>query len=133
MPKSGQTAGHDERRGNDKRHESERFFDTVLATLGIDQSYHTNTFSEWQDFSLAAADLSTHSGQVASSCQRVRQVMHTSRPQRAHLATAEASGCLPQRPRTCCAWSIRGFWEPGLEMANPEMDHSPSGRATLPT
>jgi catechol 2,3-dioxygenase-like lactoylglutathione lyase family enzyme len=35
---------------------SERFYDTVLEPLGIDRSYRTSTFSEWQDFSLAHAD-----------------------------------------------------------------------------
>lgn len=35
---------------------SERFYDTVLQTLGIDQSYRTNTFSQWQDFGLTGAD-----------------------------------------------------------------------------
>ena len=61
------------------RDESERFFDTVLATLGIDQSYHTNTFSEWQDFSLAAADSENpvtrrlHVGFVAPSRDQVER------------------------------------------------------------
>jgi catechol 2,3-dioxygenase-like lactoylglutathione lyase family enzyme len=35
---------------------SERFYDTVLIPLGIDKTYRTGMFSEWQDFSLAAAD-----------------------------------------------------------------------------
>lgn len=35
---------------------SERFYDTVLAPLGIDRTYRTNTFSEWQEFSLTGAD-----------------------------------------------------------------------------
>jgi catechol 2,3-dioxygenase-like lactoylglutathione lyase family enzyme len=35
---------------------SERFYDTVLAPLGIDRTYRTGTFSEWQDFLLAGAD-----------------------------------------------------------------------------
>jgi catechol 2,3-dioxygenase-like lactoylglutathione lyase family enzyme len=35
---------------------SERFYDTVLIPLGIDKSYRTGTFSEWQDFTLAGAD-----------------------------------------------------------------------------
>ncbi len=35
---------------------SERFYNTVLQTLGIDESYRTNTFSQWQDFGLTAAD-----------------------------------------------------------------------------
>ena len=35
---------------------SERFYNTVLQTLGIDQSYRTNTISEWQDFMITAAD-----------------------------------------------------------------------------
>lgn len=35
---------------------SERFYDTVLRTLGIDESYRTRSFSEWEDFSLAQAD-----------------------------------------------------------------------------
>ncbi len=35
---------------------SERFYDTVLRPLAIDQSYRTNAFSEWKEFSLAGAD-----------------------------------------------------------------------------
>jgi catechol 2,3-dioxygenase-like lactoylglutathione lyase family enzyme len=35
---------------------SELFYNTVLRLLGIDESYRTGTFSEWQDFSLTAAD-----------------------------------------------------------------------------
>ena len=35
---------------------SELFYDTVLAPLGIDRTYRTETFSEWHDFSLAGAD-----------------------------------------------------------------------------
>src|SRR4051812_14545432 len=35
---------------------SERFYDTVLAPLGIDRTYRTGTFSEWQDFLLTRAD-----------------------------------------------------------------------------
>jgi catechol 2,3-dioxygenase-like lactoylglutathione lyase family enzyme len=35
---------------------SERFYDTVLRPLGIDQSYRTRTFSEWQDFMVTGAD-----------------------------------------------------------------------------
>ena len=38
------------------RKASERFYETVLTPLGIDKSYRTGTFSEWQDFSLAAAE-----------------------------------------------------------------------------
>jgi catechol 2,3-dioxygenase-like lactoylglutathione lyase family enzyme len=37
------------------RDASERFYNTVLAPLGIDETYRVGTFSEWQDFSLAAA------------------------------------------------------------------------------
>jgi catechol 2,3-dioxygenase-like lactoylglutathione lyase family enzyme len=35
---------------------SERFYDTVLTPLGIDRTYRTGAFSEWQDFQLTAAD-----------------------------------------------------------------------------
>jgi catechol 2,3-dioxygenase-like lactoylglutathione lyase family enzyme len=35
---------------------SERFYDTVLTPLGIDRTYTTGAFSEWQDFSLTGAD-----------------------------------------------------------------------------
>jgi catechol 2,3-dioxygenase-like lactoylglutathione lyase family enzyme len=35
---------------------SERFYDTVLAPLGIDRTYQTGTFSEWRDFSLTPCD-----------------------------------------------------------------------------
>jgi catechol 2,3-dioxygenase-like lactoylglutathione lyase family enzyme len=35
---------------------SERFYNTVFQTLGIDESYRTRTFTEWQDFGLTAVD-----------------------------------------------------------------------------
>jgi catechol 2,3-dioxygenase-like lactoylglutathione lyase family enzyme len=38
------------------RNASERFYNTVLATLGIDETYRTGTFSEWQDFLLTGAN-----------------------------------------------------------------------------
>src|SRR5919201_3015994 len=38
---------------------SERFYDTVLIPLGIDRTYRTGTFSEWQDFQLTGADEAT--------------------------------------------------------------------------
>ena len=38
------------------RDASERFFETVLIPLGIQTSYRTNAFSEWDDFSLTHAD-----------------------------------------------------------------------------
>lgn len=56
---------------------SERFYNTVLATLGIDETYRTERFSEWQDFSLAAADEDhpatrrLHVGLVAPSREQV--------------------------------------------------------------
>ena len=56
---------------------SERFYDTVLTELGIDRTYRTGTFSEWQDFSLARADDASpvtrrlHVGFVAPSRQQV--------------------------------------------------------------
>ncbi|MBV9915654.1 MAG: VOC family protein [Solirubrobacterales bacterium] len=34
---------------------SERFYNTVLRPLGIDETYRTGSFCEWQDFSLTAA------------------------------------------------------------------------------
>jgi catechol 2,3-dioxygenase-like lactoylglutathione lyase family enzyme len=38
------------------RDASERFYDTVLTPLGIDRTYRTGAFSEWQDFQLTGAD-----------------------------------------------------------------------------
>jgi len=38
------------------RLESQRFYATVLRTLGLEQSYSDEQFAEWDDFSLAAAD-----------------------------------------------------------------------------
>jgi catechol 2,3-dioxygenase-like lactoylglutathione lyase family enzyme len=35
---------------------SERFYNTVLAVLGIDETYSAGAFTEWQDFSVALAD-----------------------------------------------------------------------------
>lgn len=37
------------------RDASEAFYDTVLRTLAIDQSYRTNTFSLWQEFGITGA------------------------------------------------------------------------------
>jgi catechol 2,3-dioxygenase-like lactoylglutathione lyase family enzyme len=38
------------------RRASERFYETVLTPLGVDTSYRTDEYAEWQDFSLAEAD-----------------------------------------------------------------------------
>jgi catechol 2,3-dioxygenase-like lactoylglutathione lyase family enzyme len=38
------------------REASRRFYDTVLATLGIATTYDDGRFAEWDDFSLTAAD-----------------------------------------------------------------------------
>ena len=35
---------------------SERFYETVLATLGIEQTHRSEPYTEWRDFSLASAD-----------------------------------------------------------------------------
>ena len=35
---------------------SERFYNTVLQTLGIDESYRTRTVTEWRDFMVTGAD-----------------------------------------------------------------------------
>jgi catechol 2,3-dioxygenase-like lactoylglutathione lyase family enzyme len=37
------------------RDASERFYETVLRTLGIEKTYGGEDFAEWDDFSLAAA------------------------------------------------------------------------------
>jgi catechol 2,3-dioxygenase-like lactoylglutathione lyase family enzyme len=56
---------------------SERFYDTVLAPLGIDRTYRTGAFSEWQDFQLTGADQANprtrrlHVGFVAPSREQV--------------------------------------------------------------
>jgi catechol 2,3-dioxygenase-like lactoylglutathione lyase family enzyme len=61
---------------------SERFYDTVLRTLGVDQSYRTRTFSEWQDFILTGADSENpvtrglHIGFVAPDRARVDHFWH---------------------------------------------------------
>jgi catechol 2,3-dioxygenase-like lactoylglutathione lyase family enzyme len=59
------------------RDASERFYDTVLRTLGIDESYRTKTISEWQDFMVTGADAEhpvtrrLHIGFVAPDRHRV--------------------------------------------------------------
>jgi catechol 2,3-dioxygenase-like lactoylglutathione lyase family enzyme len=59
------------------RDASERFYDTVLRTLGIDESYRTKTISEWQDFMVTGADAEhpvtrrLHIGFVAPDRERV--------------------------------------------------------------
>ena len=55
------------------RSASERFYETVLRTLGIEQTHSGDHFAEWNDFSLAQADADhpptrrLHIGFVASS------------------------------------------------------------------
>jgi catechol 2,3-dioxygenase-like lactoylglutathione lyase family enzyme len=59
------------------RSASERFYETVLAELAIDETYRTGTFTEWGDFSLTAADAENpvsrrlHVGFVAPSREHV--------------------------------------------------------------
>jgi catechol 2,3-dioxygenase-like lactoylglutathione lyase family enzyme len=59
------------------RDASERFYETVLAELAIDETYRTGTFSEWGDFSLTGADDANpatrrlHVGFVAPSREHV--------------------------------------------------------------
>jgi catechol 2,3-dioxygenase-like lactoylglutathione lyase family enzyme len=53
---------------------SERFYDTVLATLGIDATSRTPSASEWESFSLTAGNPPTrrlHIGFAAPSRERV--------------------------------------------------------------
>jgi catechol 2,3-dioxygenase-like lactoylglutathione lyase family enzyme len=56
---------------------SERFYTTVLATLGIDTTFSSNAFAEWQDFSLTETDKEhavtrrLHVGFVAPSREQV--------------------------------------------------------------
>jgi catechol 2,3-dioxygenase-like lactoylglutathione lyase family enzyme len=56
---------------------SERFYDTVLPTLGIDKTYRTDTVTEWSDFLVTAAgdaDPPTrrlHTGFVAPTREQV--------------------------------------------------------------
>jgi catechol 2,3-dioxygenase-like lactoylglutathione lyase family enzyme len=65
------------------RDASERFYDTVLAPLGIDRTYRTGTFSEWGDFSLTGADQAhpparrLHAGFVAPSHEQVEDFWRT--------------------------------------------------------
>jgi catechol 2,3-dioxygenase-like lactoylglutathione lyase family enzyme len=61
---------------------SERFYDTVLTPLGIDRTYRTRTFSEWQDFLLTGADdenpqtRRVHVAFVAPSREQVDEFWH---------------------------------------------------------
>ena len=56
---------------------SERFYDTVLGTIGIDTTHSGEHFTEWDDFSLAQANAwnpatrGLHVGFAASSRERV--------------------------------------------------------------
>src|SRR5918994_7026865 len=59
------------------REESERFYLTVLSTLGIEQTYSGPDFAEWNDFSLAEAD--------AEHAPTKRLHVGFSAPSRAHV------------------------------------------------
>ena len=62
---------------------SERFYETVLAVVGIDETYSDDQFTEWGDFSLAAATAWTpvtrglHVGFGAPSRERVDEFWQT--------------------------------------------------------
>ena len=57
---------------------SERFYDIVLGTLGIDQNYRSDTLSMWRDFIVTTTDSEhpptrrLHIGFVAADHERVR-------------------------------------------------------------
>lgn len=59
------------------RTRSEPFFLEILETLGVDQTYSTNAFAEWRDFSLTEGDAdhpptkNIHIGFVAPTRQQV--------------------------------------------------------------
>lgn len=59
------------------RRESERFYETVLRTLGIEPTHSGDHFAEWDDFSLAEADVESpvtrrlHVGFAAPSREHV--------------------------------------------------------------
>jgi catechol 2,3-dioxygenase-like lactoylglutathione lyase family enzyme len=65
------------------RDASERFYESVLRTLGIEQTHAGHDFAEWDDFSLAAASTEhpvtkrLHVGFVAPSRTHVDQFWHT--------------------------------------------------------
>src|SRR3954449_448733 len=62
---------------------SERFYDAVLAPLGIERTYRTATFSEWRDFSLTEAGAASpathrlHGGFVAPTREQVDDFWQT--------------------------------------------------------
>jgi catechol 2,3-dioxygenase-like lactoylglutathione lyase family enzyme len=62
---------------------SERFYNTVLEPLGVDRTYRTRMFSEWQDFSLTGAESDNpptrrlHVGFVAPSREQVDDFWRT--------------------------------------------------------
>ena len=64
------------------RRVSERFYETVLAPLGIEQTFTGEGFAEWNDFSLAQADGGSpvtrrlHIGFVAPSREHVDAFWH---------------------------------------------------------
>ena len=96
------------------RDASERFYDTVLASLGVEKSYRTGAFSEWQDFSVAGAEATqpptrrlhvAFVAPVARAGGRVLAGRHRRRPRRRRAARPAAAvpgrllRRLPARPR----------------------------------
>ena len=57
------------------RDASERFFETVLIPLGIETTYRTNEFSEWEDFSVMGAGDGLPPEQVAEMQRLVEQAL----------------------------------------------------------
>src|SRR4051794_22182670 len=102
------------------RDASERFYDTVLAELGIDRTYRTRWFSEWNDFSLAGAEdehpvtQRLHIGFVASSAGRGGEFLRGGgRPR--HRPRRGARPPPPDGFVASSAGRVDEFWRAGVD------------------
>jgi catechol 2,3-dioxygenase-like lactoylglutathione lyase family enzyme len=69
-----------------ERQASQRFYDTVLQSLGIEATYSDSRFAEWDDFSLTAAD--AHNPVT----RRLHIAFRAPSPERARAAVLDPDG-----------------------------------------
>jgi catechol 2,3-dioxygenase-like lactoylglutathione lyase family enzyme len=91
------------------REVSERFYDTVLAALGLDKTRESEHFAAWRDFSLAHASLDkpVTRGLLRSVSARPRRQQRRGGSPRAGTARTDRP-CLDSRRRPRCLATLLG-------------------------
>ena len=106
---------------------SERFYDTVLRTLGIDESYRTGTVSEWGDFIVTVTDAEhpptqrLHIGFVAPDRDRVHDFWRAEDPNQRMNDQINFFKNLALIGAALSMMSVREPWPVSVPVARPSL------------